>query len=285
MTERAKHGGKYYIFSDEVRLVAECLSAILTFVPAGTAFIDFGPGSEEAIGDKPGAILRAADGRIDEYIAVDFVFEILKNAQAYFAEFFPKVRFSGVQGDMYGALELPKRRPRVAAVFGQTIFNVAVNPFDAAAANEKEIGLLRALKNHLDEGEKILIPQNCSEDRKIIEAAYWEQEQVWLNMFHRVERDLRPAGNYDPDGFAFEPYWISASNILSHSAVATKAMNFELGGEEFSLSSGDRWFLHNTLVYPVRTFEEIAEAAGLNGCYKKVNAEKRMAFHIFEAGG
>src|SRR5262249_14418104 len=158
-----------------------------------------------------------------------------------FAEHFPKIKFTAVHGDMYGPLEVPKRRHRIAAIFGQTIFNVAVNPFDAAAANEKEIGLLKALKGHLDEGEKILIPQNCSEDRGVIEAAYWEQAQVWLNLFHRVKRDLQPAGNYDPDGFAFEPYWISASNILSHSVVARKEMNFDLGGEEFSISSGDRW--------------------------------------------
>ena len=283
LTERAKNGGRYYIFSDEVKLIKACLPDILGFISENTAFIDLGPGSQEAILDKTGVILGACEDMITDYIAVDYVPEILKNAESLFASRFPHIKFTPILGDIFSPLALPLRGNRLAVIFGQTMFNIATNPFDYTLAKEKILEMLVALRAHLRPGEKIIIPQNCNEDREEIEAAYREQEEVWLNLFYRAKRDLPIKGTYDPGGFAFEPYWVHASNILSHSAVPTVAMSFEIGGEVISLTPRDRLYLHNTVVYPESVFTRMTEAAGFSSIYRGINETRRMALHILEA--
>jgi uncharacterized SAM-dependent methyltransferase len=283
LTERAKNGGKYYIFSDEVNLIRVSLPDILSFITEDTTLIDLGPGSQEAILDKVVVILEAAGDMISDYIAVDYAPEILKNAKALFASRFPHIKFTPILGDIFSPLALPLRGNRLAVIFGQTMFNIATNPFDYALAREKILEMLVALRAHLRPGEKIVIPQNCSEDREEIEAAYREQEEVWLNLFHRAKRDLPIKGSYDPGGFSFEPYWVHSSSILSHSAVPKVAMSFEIGGEVISLTPRDRLYLHNTVVYPESVFRRMTEAAGFSSIYRGINETRRMALHILEA--
>lgn len=283
LTERAKFGGKYYIFSDEVNLIRTCLAEIVEFISEDTAFVDLGPGSQEAILDKVGVILEAASGRIREYVAVDLVPEILVNAKALLARRFPNLMFTPTLGDMFGLMDLPKGRDRFVAIFGQTMFNIAISPLDHAAGRGEILERLSALRRQLRPGEKLVIPQNCSEDREEIEAAYREQAEVWLNLFHRVLRDLPITGAYDPDAFAFEPFWVPSSYILSHSVISTKPMRFELGGKAVSLDRGSRLYLHNTVVYPRGLFEELTRVAGFSTRYNRVNDKGRMALSILEA--
>ena len=262
ITERAKDGGSYYIFSDEVSLIRASLPDILRFISEDTAFIDLGPGSKEAILDKVGVILES--GRKQDYRVYSrgLAPEILKNAETLFACRYPAIKFTPLLGDIFSPLTLPPRGNRFAVIFGQTMFNLAVSPFDDALAKEKISRMLAGLRAHLRPGERIAIPQNCSEDREEIEAAYREQEAVWLNLFHRVQRDLPIKGDYDPEGFSFQPYWIPSSSILAHSVLPTKAMTFEIGGEIISLVPGDRLYLHNTAIYPESVFTALAEGAG-----------------------
>lgn len=285
LTGEAKAGGKYYIFSDEVKLIRTFLPEILSFISEDAVFIDLGPGSQEAIVEKAGVILEKAKGKIVDYIAVDHVPEILKNAEIILASRFPHIKFTAVYGDMFRPLELPERGNRMAVIFGQTMFNIAINPFDDALAKQQILDMLLGLKGHLRPGEKIIIPQNCSEDREEIEEAYREQEEVWLNLFHRVKRDLPIEGQYDPEGFSFEPYWIPSSSILCHSAVPARPMSFKIGGESVSLQPGDRLSLHNTLIYPLSVFKRLTEVAGFWSRFTRINEERRMALHILEAPG
>jgi uncharacterized SAM-dependent methyltransferase len=283
IAERTRSGGKYYIFSDEVSLIRAAIPDILSFMSENTSFIDLGPGSKEAILDKVGAILDNGGGKIREYIAVDLVPEILSSGETFFASRFPQIRYTAVLKDIFSSLELPEDSNRYAAIFGQTMFNVAIDPFDHDLARQKLLEMLVALRGHLRPGEKIVIPQNCSEDAEEIEAAYREQEEVWLNLFHRAERDLSIHGLYDANGFSFEPLWVHSSSILAHTAVARKAMTFELDGEVISLKPEDRLYLHNTIVCPESVFERMTGTAGFSSIYKRLNEKRRMALHILEA--
>ena len=283
LTERAKHGGKYYIFSDEASLIADSFPEILCFIPENTILIDLGPGSKEAILTKIGAILKNTGNRIAEYVSVDLVPEILKNSENIFRYTFPEIKFTALQGDMFKSLPLPEKGHRLAVIFGQTLFNIAINPTDGNLAKTKIVDLLIALRGHLRPGERVIIPQNCSENPEEIEAAYWEQKEVWLNLFYRIGRDLPIKGDYDPEGFAYEPYWIPSSNILSHTVVPKKIMQFELGKETFCLRPEDRLYMHNTAIYPTSVFRELTEEAKFKVCYCGINDRKRMALYILEA--
>lgn len=280
ISERAKHGGNYYIFSDEIAIIRNNIDDIASHVPENAILIDLGPGSKEAILDKIGIILEKSGDKIAEYVAVDLVPGILKNAETTFSSKFAGIRFTAVHGDIFGALQLPEHGTRFAAIFGQTMFNIAIDPRDGDLAQRKILDMLTALRGHLRPGDKIVIPQNCSEDPEEIKAAYREQEEVWLNLFHRVRRDLPVEGNYDPDAFAFEPYWIPSSRILSHTAVPQKVMNFKLGAETHSLGLSDRLFMHNTVICPVSVFQKLYEDAGLHCYYHCSNSKGRMALHI-----
>jgi uncharacterized SAM-dependent methyltransferase len=282
LTERATHGGKYYIFSDEVNLIADSFPEILDFIPENTMLIDLGPGSEEAILAKIGTVLRNTGNRITQYVSVDLVPEILKNAERIFQHSFPQVKFTALQDNIFKPLQLPEQGYRLAVIFGQTLFNIAINPMDGDLAKRKILDLLVALRGHLRPGERIIVPQNCSESPEEIEAAYWEQEEVWLNLFFRVSRDLPIKGDYDPEGFIYEPYWIPSSNILSHTVVPKRIMQFSLGNETLRLRPEDRLYMHNTVIYPVSVFKELTREAKFEVCYCRINDTARMAFYILE---
>ncbi len=157
ITERAKNGGSYYIFSDEVELIAKTAEEIVEYIPAETIFIDLGPGSKEAIIDKSGALLETARGKITEYVAVDLVPEILKNAEIVFSDRFAYTKFTPLYGDIFKPLDLPEHGTRLAAIFGQTMFNIAIDPHDGDLAKSKIVEMLVALRGHLADGRE----DNC----------------------------------------------------------------------------------------------------------------------------
>lgn len=282
LTERATHGRKYYIFSDEVTLIADSFPEIIEFIPENTTLIDLGPGSEGAILAKIGTVLRNAGNRITQYVSVDLVPEILQNAERVFQHSFPQVKFTALQENIFKPLQLPEQGYRLAVIFGQTLFNIAVNPMDGDLAKRKILDLLTALRGHLRPGERIIVPQSCSESREEIEDAYWEVKEFGLNLFYRVHRDLPINGNYDPEGFIYEPYWIPSSNILSHTVVPKRIMQFSLGNETFRITPEDRLYMHNTAIYPVSVFKELAREAKFEVCYCRINDTARMALYILE---
>lgn len=289
ISERAKQGGKYYIFSDEVEMIAQNFPEIESLLPDELVLVDLGPGSKEAITDKIGSVIGTLRGKIVEYIAVDLVPDILTNAEAVFTNKFPSIKFSEIQGDMFEPLSLPAEKPRLSVVFGQTLFNVDINPHSGEEAKSRIVKMLSGLRHNLRPEDKLVIPQNCSEKLDELMDAYWEQKEIWENLMHRVKRDLlnpdvsgSDIGTFSPEAFEFEPYWVNSAQIMSHTLVAKEFMQFTLGGEPFSIRKGERFYCHNTAIYPASTFEHMTKKAGLKTFYQAVNPKGRMALHGLE---
>jgi len=282
ISERAKLAGKYYIFSDEVEMIAAHFPQMAEFISDNTVLIDLGPGSTEAVIDKIGRILDVLGDKVEEYIGVDVVSDILDNTAEVFQKRFPEIKFSAMEKDFFFPLNLPKEKTRLAVIFGQTMFNIAVNPHNREQAKEQILNYLVALKAHLRPNDKLIIPQNCGEDEEEILAAYREQKEVWENLPQRIVRDLPVEGAFDPEGFKFQPKWFSSSRILSHTLVAKDFMSFKLGGEAFSIRPNDTFYCHNTVIYPMQEFSQLTQKAGLHTFSRQVNDKGRMALHGLE---
>ena len=282
MERRAKSTGFYYIYTDEIDLIERCFADLGRDLPDNITLIDLGPGPGESIRGKISPIIHRLWPKIKRYVAVDLVPSILKQAQEIFAAEHPDVKFFKVQQDFYNtALKLPKSGTRLSVIFGLTMFNIPIDPRIEGLPNKLLLGMLKKLNGNLRTGEFLAVTQDLNRDQKLMKSLYGEQKELWLNVLHRVRRDLPVSGGFDPRGFGYEVSWIPKTNASVRSYVVKKDMEFTLGDEHFALKKNQRLFLHNAFKPTADEFVDIAKRAGLRQLHTATNDNGRMALHMF----
>ena len=283
MEKRAKSTGLYYIYTDEIELIEKCFAHIGRALPDNITLIDLGPGPGESIRGKISPIINRLGPKIKRYVAVDLVPEILQQAQEIFEAEHPDIEFFRVSQDFYKTpLKLPKSGTRLSVIFGLTMFNIPIDPRIEGLPNKLLLDMLKRLNGNLRTGEFLAVTQDLNRDLSLMKSLYGEQEELWLNVLHRVKRDLPVSDDFDPTAFGYEVSWISKTNASVRSYVVKKDMEFMLGDEHFKLKSGQRFFLHNAFKPSAEEFVDIAKQAGLRQTHTATNDNGRMALHMFE---
>ena len=283
ISQRAKKDGVYYIFSDEVSLIEKAAPELLSLLPHGLILIDNGPGTEEAMRDKLGNFIKKMNGKISAYVAIDAVPEIVKDARRFFQQEFPEIDFIGLENDFFqDQINLPLNGTKLSVVFGQTMFNLPVDPREKELPHLMVVSMLRRLKSNISDDDFLLITQDCNRDKSDIVQSYKVQNDIWMNVLQRIKVELPVSDEFDPNNFTFEPHWIEETNALSHTFVAKKSMQFSLGDQDYTIESGQRFYLHNSYKFPVETFLEWSKEAGLETVYSKQNEKRRIALHLFQ---
>lgn len=272
--------GPYYIGDDEKEIIQDSAQDLQQFVEPHTIFGDYGPG--DAFADKISPILVASGDKIDTYVAIDRVPDILKKATNAAKSRFPEKNCITRQCDFFKEkVTLPEGK-RLTAIFGQTMFNLETDPRNARALRSATLELLRRLRGNLNAGDHLLITQDHNPNTDEIIAAYEEQKTVWENMLLRVQRDLPVSEGFDPKGFRYEPDLITETGTLAHSFVATKAMKFTLGHEYFSVRPGHRFFPHNSCKFSRALFKSMTDEAELSQVYANQNEKRRTSFLVLQ---
>lgn len=234
--ERIMDLPEYYPTRTERALLVERASEI---VEAGgdrgwSDFVELGSGAAS----KTVAILEKAlsSGHAHRYLAVDISGHALERTRQILNERLPKLQLTSVMADYERDLKLPERvgGSRLALFLGGTIGN---------EEDERAIELLSRIRDHIDEGDALLMGASLVTDAGIVEAAYNDSQGVTaafnLNILRAVNR--LAGSDFDLDAFEHRAPWVAESKRIEMWLHARRAMKVSLGrmGGAIELAQGE----------------------------------------------
>lgn len=278
----ARAGSAYYVVNDELDVIRRAAPQISNVIPGALTAVDMGPGSKEAVLEKVGPFLNT--GMVSSYVAVDIVKECVERTAKIVAEHFPEISFFGLNRDFYREpMAFPVSGTPVMMMFGQTLFNLPVDPLDANAYEPLMMERLLRFRMHLGTYGYLVITQDCNQDGQSLYDAYMTEADFDLNLLYRIQRDLPVSDSFNPDDFAFEPCWVPETGAASHTYVAKKDLHFSIGDEAFSLKRGQRFYMHNTYKFSVDQFLAMARRAYFEPVFTEKSHSGRVALHVLKA--
>lgn len=229
--ERITESDEYYLTGCEFDVLERCGSAIVNSLDAEALdVIELGAGD----GRKTKVLLSSliAAGKELTYLPVDISASAVRELVESVRQSHPAVQVTGLRGEYFDCLRTLSRqshrqpgRASLVLFLGSTIGNM-----DQVSAMQ----FLRTLKEHLREGDYLLIGFDLKKDIDLMLAAYNDREGLTrefnLNVLRRINRELggniavekfSHYGFYNPVKGAMESYLISRED----QDVAIDALN------------------------------------------------------------
>ena len=228
---------EYYPTRTERALLVERAAAIVA-TAGGAALsdvVELGSGAAE----KTVCLLDAARARgaRPRYVAVDISAHALHRTRDILAAERPEIRVEEVLADYTQGLELPPRVQggrRLVLFLGGTIGN---------DEDEAAVKLLSRVREHLDEGDVLLLGANLVTDPAAIHAAYNDAQGVTAqfntNALAAVNAFAR--SQFDPAKFDHHAPYLVEKRRIEMWLVAREAMQVDLGrlGDTLQLRRGE----------------------------------------------
>lgn len=228
---------EYYPTRTERALLLERAAAIVE-TAGGAALsdvVELGSGAaEKTVALLDAALARGAQPR---YVAVDISAHALQRTRDILAAARPEVRVEEVLADYTQGLQLPPRVPggrRLVLFLGGTIGNEE----DAGA-----VKLLSRVREHLDEGDVLLLGANLVTEPEAIHAAYNDAQGVTAQFNRNILAAVNAFARSSFDPLLFDhhaPYLVDKRRIEMW-LVAREAMQVDLGrlGNTLELRKGE----------------------------------------------
>src|SRR5690606_24891508 len=125
-----------------------------------------------------------------KYIGIDVSGDCLNWAKESIDKYLPNLSFQSFKNDFYeDDFPLQPEGVAIGCMFGQTIFNLPINPFDLRAPDRFTIQRLKKFRKLLMPNAYLLIAQDCNQNGEDIKKAYVEAQNFNLNLLYRIERD------------------------------------------------------------------------------------------------
>jgi dimethylhistidine N-methyltransferase len=243
---------EYYPTRTEAALLERYAGEIAAKVGAGEAVIEFGSGSSA----KTPILLRAV--RPSAYVPVDISGDFLRESAAGLQREFPDLPIHPVEADFTRQFELPaevRDAAKLGFFPGSTIGN-----FVARSA----VDLLRAMKETLGEGSRLVIGMDRIKDVDTLIRAYDDQAGVTaafnLNLLHRINAELD--GDIPVDGFRHRAVWNDALSRIEMHLEAVRDVAFTVCGQRFAFRAGETIHTENSHKYGHRDSRILLRAAG-----------------------
>jgi dimethylhistidine N-methyltransferase len=243
---------EYYPTRTETALLSRTSDEIASLVGSGEAVIEFGSGSSA----KTPILLRAV--RPSAYVPVDISGDFLRESAAALQREFPDLPIYPVEADFTRQFELPpeiRSAAKLGFFPGSTIGN-----FVARSA----VDLLRAMKETLGEGAKLVIGMDRIKDVDILVRAYDDPTGVTaafnLNLLHRINAEL--GGDIPVDGFRHRAIWNDALSRIEMHLEAVRDLAFTICGRRFAFRQGETIHTENSHKYGHRDSRILLRAAG-----------------------
>jgi L-histidine Nalpha-methyltransferase len=243
---------EYYPTKTETALLNRTSGEIAAQVGSGKAVIEFGSGSSA----KTPVLLRAV--RPGAYVPVDISGDFLRESAAALQQEFPDLPIYPVEADFTRSFELPtevRGAAKLGFFPGSTIGN-----FVARSA----VDLLRAMKETLGEGAKLVIGMDRIKDADILVRAYDDAAGVTaafnLNLLHRINAELD--GDIPVDGFRHRAIWNDALSRIEMHLEAVRDLAFTICGRRFAFRQGETIHTENSHKYGHRDSRLLLRAAG-----------------------
>lgn len=243
---------EYYPTRTETTLLERKSGEIAAMLGTGEAMVEFGSGSSA----KTPILLRAI--RPAAYVPIDISGDFLRESAVALQPEFPGLPILPVEADFTRPLALPAEiagMPKLGFFPGSTIGN-----FVARSA----VDLLRAMKETLGEGARLVIGMDRIKDVDILVRAYDDAAGVTaafnLNLLHRINAELD--GDIPADAFRHRALWNDALSRIEMHLEARRDVSFSVSGRAFSFKAGDTIHTENSHKYGYRDSRLMLRAAG-----------------------
>jgi L-histidine Nalpha-methyltransferase len=243
---------EYYPTRTETAVLERYSADIAARVGGGEAVIEFGSGSSA----KTPILLRAVQPAA--YVPVDISGDFLRESAASLQRQLPDLPIYPVEADFTRPFDLPPEvadAPKLGFFPGSTIGN-----FVARSA----VDLLRAMKETLGEGAKLVIGIDRIKDVATLVRAYDDEAGVTaafnLNLLHRINAELE--GDVPVDAFRHRAVWNDALSRIEMHLEAVRDVAFTVLGQNFAFKAGETIHTENSHKYGHRDSRLLLRAAG-----------------------
>jgi dimethylhistidine N-methyltransferase len=243
---------EYYPTRTETALLERYSGEIAAELGTGEAVIEFGSGSSA----KTPILLRAVKPRA--YVPIDISGDFLREAALALQAEFPDLAVLPVEADFTRPLALPAEiagAPKLGFFPGSTIGNLV--PRTA-------VDLLRAMKETLGEGARLVIGMDRIKPVDVLLAAYDDPGGVTarfnLNLLHRINAEL--GGTITVEAFRHRAIWNDEKSRIEMHLEALRDTEFTVAGAGFSLRAGETIHTENSHKYGHRDSRLMLRAAG-----------------------
>jgi dimethylhistidine N-methyltransferase len=240
---------------------------------SGEAVIEFGSGSSA----KTPILLRAV--RPAAYVPVDISGDFLRESAAALQREMPDLPIYPVEADFTRLFELPaevRDAAKMGFFPGSTIGN-----FVARSA----VDLLRAMKETLGEGAKLVIGMDRIKDVDVLVRAYDDAKGVTaafnLNLLHRINAELD--GDIPVNAFRHRAIWNDGLSRIEMHLEAVRDVSFAVGGQHFAFKAGETIHTENSHKYGHRDSRLLLRAAGWGVVAEWTDAQEWFSILLAEA--
>jgi dimethylhistidine N-methyltransferase len=266
---------EYYPTRTETSILTGMCGDISQAVGKGTAVVEFGAGSVTKTPLLLDCIKPAG------YIAIDISGDYLHGACETLALRYPALPIVPVEADFTQPVPLPKEvagLPLLGFFPGSTIGNFT--PADA-------VDLLRAMRETLGDGSRLLIGFDLIKDADTLIAAYDDAAGVTAafncNLAARINRELD--GIIPLEELGHRAIWNADRARIEMHLVALSDISFEVAGRPFSMRAGETIHTENSHKYSVPTASTLLLAGGWDPVSHYSDPDRRFMVVLANATG
>jgi dimethylhistidine N-methyltransferase len=230
---------EYYPTRTETALLESVSPELAALSAKGAAVVEFGSGSST----KTPILLRAIQP--SAYVPIDISGDFLRESARVLSESFPGLPVYPVEADFLRPLPLPAEVagvPKLGFFPGSTIGNM--NAYHA-------VDLLRAMREWLGEGARLLIGMDRVKPEAILVPAYDDAQGVTaafnLNLLERINREL--GGTIPLADFRHRAIWNADAARIEMHLEAQRDVAFEVDGRAFAMKAGETIHTENSHKY------------------------------------
>ena len=264
---------EYYPTRTETALLERYSGEIAAQLATGEAVVEFGSGSSA----KTPILLRAV--KPCAYVPIDISGDFLRESAEGLRAEFPDLPVYPVEADFMRRLDLPAQiegAPKLGFFPGSTIGNLVART---------AVDLLRAMKETLGEGSRLLIGMDRIKDVDILLRAYDDPAGVTaafnLNLLHRINAELD--GDIPVDAFRHRAIWNDEMSRIEMHLEAARDIAFTVAGARFSFPAGATIHTENSHKYGHRDSRLMLRAAGWGVIREWTDDEKWFSIILAEA--
>ena len=243
---------EYYPTRTETALLERHSGDIAALVGSGEAVVEFGSGSSA----KTPILLRAVAPAA--YVPIDISGDFLRESAVALTSEFPSLPVHPVEADFMRPIQLPDQiaiLPKLGFFPGSTIGNLV--PRSA-------VDLLRAMKETLGDGSRLVIGMDRIKPVEVLLAAYDDPAGVTaefnLNLLHRINAELE--GDIPVEGFRHKAIWNDEMSRIEMHLDATRDAAFTVSDRRFAFAKGATIHTENSHKYGHRDSRLLLRAAG-----------------------
>ena len=264
---------EYYPTRTERALLDRISPELGALAADNAAVVEFGSGSST----KTPTLLRAINP--SAYVPIDISGDFLRQSARELSQAFPGLPVYPVEADFLRPVPLPDQvsgLPKLGFFPGSTIGNM--NAWHA-------VDLLRAMRNWLGEGARLLIGMDRVKSPDILVPAYDDAQGVTaafnLNLLERINRELD--GTIPVADFAHRAIWNADAARIEMHLEAQRDVAFDVDGRPFTMAEGETIHTENSHKYGPNGARQLLRAGGWTPIAEWTDPQDWFALILCEA--